>query len=679
MSKIDLDPITSGYNLSKINANFQKVEDELNNKVLYRDSPAGEPNSMSSNLDMNGRSILNANKISSNVLELGGVQVVPTSLAVDPYNGTREALRRSYAEVGYNVVDGSFEAGGTLVDANDVLLHEASGKAFSGPAGPVAAGTDPMSGGFVDVSGETLASPSGAGLVGTQRSLPVVYTGTVQDYINTMPGVNIWEYSNLVTSKPDINNPSTWDWTPAFSGAIASGRKVNVPKGVYKGANIPAAGGMIVCGEGGEAGKTVLESITNNAPFFLADTTIGDIYNVYISGVDARAASGVTGASFWGQTSKQHYTAYAEFRDVEIQRSLRAGFDGFFIFSDWYKCRSGYRGAAGATHKFIDSIPKDFGQAKQTNLNRVINCRVFGSVTDAAVDIAYGARWDFFGTDFEALDSVAIRARGIYGGSIDGCWFEGVAASYIVDLSTSPNPNAQGSRPWLISNFYSNMAATTTAFVKSSGASSVTIEHGSFSYISAGVFISGGDGSVKVGDGVTFLSGAGASTFNNVVIPAPLMPNNNILTFGVYGAPASRFTNNGFTSILDGASLIGNSSSTARFTLSGVNNAGYYQIPSKVLDYIKGKKVKVTATGSFVTVSGAQSIQLSVWDSRSAPSNVNFSASANIGSSTSTSISSGYFDYKIDPASTSLHVGLRCGGDASGAIFVLESIQMILL
>lgn len=144
MSKIDLDPITSGYNLSKINANFQKVEDELNNKVLYRNPPAGEPNSMSSNLDMNSRSILNASKISSRILELDGVQVVPTSLVVVPYNGTREALRRSYAEAGYNLVDGSFEAGGTLVNANDVLLHESSGKAFSGPAGPVAPGTNPV-------------------------------------------------------------------------------------------------------------------------------------------------------------------------------------------------------------------------------------------------------------------------------------------------------------------------------------------------------------------------------------------------------------------------------------------------------------------------------------------------------------------------------------------------------
>lgn len=64
-----------------------------------------------------------------------------------------ELYRRSYAEAGYNLVDGSFEVGGALVNDNDVLLHEASGKAFSGPTGDVAAGTNPASGGFVDVSG----------------------------------------------------------------------------------------------------------------------------------------------------------------------------------------------------------------------------------------------------------------------------------------------------------------------------------------------------------------------------------------------------------------------------------------------------------------------------------------------------------------------------------------------
>ncbi len=59
MSKIILPDITSGYNLSAINSNFQKIEDELNNKVLYRQVQDGEPNAMSENLDMNSNRIIN--------------------------------------------------------------------------------------------------------------------------------------------------------------------------------------------------------------------------------------------------------------------------------------------------------------------------------------------------------------------------------------------------------------------------------------------------------------------------------------------------------------------------------------------------------------------------------------------------------------------------------------------
>lgn len=58
---IELDPITSGFNLSKINNNFDKVENELNNNVLRRDGlSTGEPNQMEVNLDMNSHAILNA-------------------------------------------------------------------------------------------------------------------------------------------------------------------------------------------------------------------------------------------------------------------------------------------------------------------------------------------------------------------------------------------------------------------------------------------------------------------------------------------------------------------------------------------------------------------------------------------------------------------------------------------
>lgn len=43
----------------------------------------------------------------------------------------RESLRRSYAEAGYNLVDGSFEEGGILTSASDVLLHKTTAAAYA--------------------------------------------------------------------------------------------------------------------------------------------------------------------------------------------------------------------------------------------------------------------------------------------------------------------------------------------------------------------------------------------------------------------------------------------------------------------------------------------------------------------------------------------------------------------
>lgn len=58
MTDIVLTPITSGYNLSKINANFDVIEDAINNDVLH---VRGGNNTMSQDLDMNGNDLLNIN------------------------------------------------------------------------------------------------------------------------------------------------------------------------------------------------------------------------------------------------------------------------------------------------------------------------------------------------------------------------------------------------------------------------------------------------------------------------------------------------------------------------------------------------------------------------------------------------------------------------------------------
>lgn len=59
MSKIVLSQPAGGFNLAAINSNFQKIQDEFNNKVLYRANPFGESNQMYNNLDMNGQHLIN--------------------------------------------------------------------------------------------------------------------------------------------------------------------------------------------------------------------------------------------------------------------------------------------------------------------------------------------------------------------------------------------------------------------------------------------------------------------------------------------------------------------------------------------------------------------------------------------------------------------------------------------
>lgn len=86
------------------------------------------------------------------------------SLRAEITPSVTEALRRSYADAGYNLVDGSFESGGTLTNTNNVLLHKASGIAYSwGGTLPitVAPNSTPTpigSDGWIDRSAVTLRS-----------------------------------------------------------------------------------------------------------------------------------------------------------------------------------------------------------------------------------------------------------------------------------------------------------------------------------------------------------------------------------------------------------------------------------------------------------------------------------------------------------------------------------------
>lgn len=258
MSKIELPNVTSGYNLSTINNNFQKIEDTLNKEVLYRKGYLGEPNEMQTNLDMNGKQILNVttgtsdgslvtkgyvdqglalkfdksggplsgpidmgnneilntSRLSTDTLEVGGVPIVPTDLAIYYYNETREALRRSYAEAGYNLVAGSFEAGGVVTSVTDVLLHEATGVAYTwGGALPksVKANSTPATTGGISASGWVPRTD-----VLLRSEIQVADYHALRAYSGTLSAVYVT--GTVVTAKPaGIAGQFIWDSTDTTS------------------------------------------------------------------------------------------------------------------------------------------------------------------------------------------------------------------------------------------------------------------------------------------------------------------------------------------------------------------------------------------------------------------------------------------------------------------------------
>lgn len=104
--KITLNDVTSIDSITTINDNFDKIEQALQNQVLYRNNPDGEPNAVESPIDLNGQDILNVGKIGTGTGTLATVdyvegveenveniaeQVAADKLLIEDYKDTAQA------------------------------------------------------------------------------------------------------------------------------------------------------------------------------------------------------------------------------------------------------------------------------------------------------------------------------------------------------------------------------------------------------------------------------------------------------------------------------------------------------------------------------------------------------------------------------------------------------------
>ena len=79
MAKVTLNEIQAGYaSAASLNATFNILEDNFNNRVLYRKNPSGEDNAMENNLDMNNYNILNVGNMQVDSVTVNGVDIITT-------------------------------------------------------------------------------------------------------------------------------------------------------------------------------------------------------------------------------------------------------------------------------------------------------------------------------------------------------------------------------------------------------------------------------------------------------------------------------------------------------------------------------------------------------------------------------------------------------------------------
>lgn len=94
-----------------LNANFLAIEQELQNRVLYRSNPTGEPNTLENDLDVNSHDILNVNSIDAQEYLLNGVSM--TSLGATATWGSITGTISSQTDLTSAITDAKARANHT--------------------------------------------------------------------------------------------------------------------------------------------------------------------------------------------------------------------------------------------------------------------------------------------------------------------------------------------------------------------------------------------------------------------------------------------------------------------------------------------------------------------------------------------------------------------------------------
>jgi hypothetical protein len=131
MAKITLAKPTSGYNLAEINNNFTLIEQEFQNKVLYRNNPVGEANTLQTQLDANSQRIIN---LPTPISSHEAARLIDVQNAIAGVPTANLVLFTPIGSIAATNVQAAVAEENTERIAEDVLIRSDLGAALAGKA-----------------------------------------------------------------------------------------------------------------------------------------------------------------------------------------------------------------------------------------------------------------------------------------------------------------------------------------------------------------------------------------------------------------------------------------------------------------------------------------------------------------------------------------------------------------
>ena len=305
MAKITLNNLTTNFGSQALhNANNDTVEDHLNNKVLYRDNPAGEPNAMQQELDMNSNRIinigdavnaqdavtfkqfLNAGTLNTSVYMVEevfafadftvGTGITTITTTTDMVPGVNNLM------VFVNGVAQPYNIGYTVVDTNELRINAELG---AEDAVLLRVGVPDFSD-IVSAANVTYAPQAGAA-TNVQSHLHKIDT-------RTSVTANVKEYGA-------VGNGVAND-TAAFTTALSLSTDVFVPEGTYSIASklVPTERGIEIkgAGTGYLHGKSVLQPVAALADYVIETSTTYGSMTFRNLEIDGQASTNLLGGVY---------------------------------------------------------------------------------------------------------------------------------------------------------------------------------------------------------------------------------------------------------------------------------------------------------------------------------------------------------------------------------------------